>query len=297
MSGEIERFEDGSVAIPVLAEELVLTRSRRVRERLIVRRKVEQREERVDADLRREHVDVGSVGDVVLDPEGARASTRLAPPDGTVVTAALTKDDIAQLRNLPVVTLDAVEVGRVGDVWYDDATGNVHAVSVAGDVLGFRRVELPATGAVLRPDALQLAYTRAELDAIGRPEASAEIAIPDEAAGVVRHEEELEVALRPVNAGAVRAHKRVESDHVREVYHREVEHFDTVDRVAVGGDDDGRILTLDDGSISIPLFEEVVEVAKRAVVRERVLIEKHAEVDTYEVSARLRRERVDADVD
>lgn len=95
--------------------------------------------------------------------------------------------------------------------------------------------------------------------------------------------------------GAVRAHKVVDVEHISQTLHRDVEHYDAVERVAVEGDDDGAIRTLDDGAISIPLFEEVVDVAKRPVVRERVVIEKHVDVDTFHVRSRLRRERVDVD--
>lgn len=298
MATEIERLPDGSVSIPVLEEELVVQRTRRVRERLIVRRKVERREERIEADLRRERVDVETVGDVVLDATGARAAERVAPPTGTDLAAGLTRDDVPELRNVAVVTLDGVELGRVGDVWYDAATGAIHTIGVAADALGFRRVELPATNALLRGDALQLAYTRAELDELDRPQDAAlsrDTEDVDASAALVRHEEELEIGAREVPVGAVRAKKIVEVDHVAEVLHRDVEHYDTVERVPVDGPDDGRIETLAGGAVSIPLFEEVVEVTKRSVVRERVVIEKHVERDTLQVRSRLRRERVDVD--
>lgn len=298
MATDIERLPDGSASIPVLEEELVVTRSRRVRERLIVRRKVERREERIEADLRRERVELEAVGDVVLDPERARPAEHVAPGTGTVVAAALTRDDVPELRNLPVITLDGVELGHVGDVWYDEATGAIHTVGVAGDALGLRRVELPAANAVLRPDALQLAHTRAELAELDRPQDAALARDPEGVAApaaLTRHEEELGVGARAIPVGAVRARKTVDVEHVAELLHRDVEHYDAVERMPVEGDDDGAIRALEDGAISIPLFEEVVEVTKRPVVRERVLIEKQVDVDTFHVRSRLRRERVDVD--
>jgi uncharacterized protein (TIGR02271 family) len=57
-SGEIETLPDGSVSIPVLEEELVVTKRTVVRERIVVRREVTTAVERVEAELRREHVDV-----------------------------------------------------------------------------------------------------------------------------------------------------------------------------------------------------------------------------------------------
>jgi len=57
-SGEIETLPDGSVSIPVLAEELVITKRTVVRERIIVRKEVTTEIERVDAEVSHEVVDV-----------------------------------------------------------------------------------------------------------------------------------------------------------------------------------------------------------------------------------------------
>ena len=57
-SGEIETLPDGSVSIPVLEEELVVTKRTVVRERIVVRKEIATQVERVEAELRREHVDV-----------------------------------------------------------------------------------------------------------------------------------------------------------------------------------------------------------------------------------------------
>ncbi|MFN2469501.1 MAG: DUF2382 domain-containing protein [Gaiellaceae bacterium] len=57
-SGEIETLPDGSVSIPVFEERLVVTKQVVVRERVIIRKKTETEQERVQADLRRERVEV-----------------------------------------------------------------------------------------------------------------------------------------------------------------------------------------------------------------------------------------------
>jgi uncharacterized protein (TIGR02271 family) len=57
-SGEIETLPDGSVSIPVLEEELVVTKRTIVRERIVVRKEVATLTERVKAEVRRERVDV-----------------------------------------------------------------------------------------------------------------------------------------------------------------------------------------------------------------------------------------------
>jgi uncharacterized protein (TIGR02271 family) len=57
-SGEIETLPDGSISIPVKEEELVVTKRVVVRERVIVRKDIEETTERIESDLRHEHVEV-----------------------------------------------------------------------------------------------------------------------------------------------------------------------------------------------------------------------------------------------
>jgi uncharacterized protein (TIGR02271 family) len=65
------------------------------------------------------------------------------------------------------------------------------------------------------------------------------------------------------------------------------------DRVPVRDGDSGRIETLPDGSVSIPLYEEELVVTKRIVLRERVLIRKETVTQRQRVTADLRREEVE----
>jgi len=92
----------------------------------------------------------------------------------------------------------------------------------------------------------------------------------------------------------IRARKLVDTRRVTDVVARDVELFDDVEHRPPKDDDDGELEVLPDGTVSIPLFEDEVVVSKQSVVRERVLVEKVPEVETYRVQARLRRERVDA---
>ena len=57
-SGEIETLPDGSVSIPVLEEELVVTKRTVVRERIIVRKEATTEQQRVQAELRKERVEL-----------------------------------------------------------------------------------------------------------------------------------------------------------------------------------------------------------------------------------------------
>jgi uncharacterized protein (TIGR02271 family) len=60
-SGEIETLPDGSVSIPVLEEEIVVTKRVVVRERVVVRKESVTVHERVEAEVRRERVNVDVV--------------------------------------------------------------------------------------------------------------------------------------------------------------------------------------------------------------------------------------------
>jgi uncharacterized protein (TIGR02271 family) len=55
-SGRVETLPDGSVSIPVLEEELVITKRTVVRERIVIRKRTTTQHERIEADLRRERV-------------------------------------------------------------------------------------------------------------------------------------------------------------------------------------------------------------------------------------------------
>ena len=113
---------------------------------------------------------------------------------------------------------------------------------------------------------------------------------------VLRSEEELDLGTRSVEAGRVQVRKVVDRHHVEDVVPRGVEHAE-VERVGTTEGDSGEIETLADGTVSVPVFEEVLVVEKRLVVRERVLIRKHTVTEEHLVEADLRRERVEVEAD
>ena len=57
-SGEIEVLPDGSVSVPIVEEELVVTKRTVVRERLIVRKEATTDQQRIQTELRQERVEV-----------------------------------------------------------------------------------------------------------------------------------------------------------------------------------------------------------------------------------------------
>lgn len=110
-------------------------------------------------------------------------------------------------------------------------------------------------------------------------------------ASILRSEEELIVSTREIEAGHVRIRTAVDSERVSEVVARDVEHLGDIERVDIGDEDSGEIEELEDGSISIPIFEERLVITKQLVVRERVIVRKTTRRTEQEVHAELRHER------
>ena len=118
-----------------------------------------------------------------------------------------------------------------------------------------------------------------------------------ESADTVLHAERLTPGTETVEAGSVHVRKHVESHPVEYSVPRDIEHVDTSERIAVDEGDSGEVEVLEDGSVSIPVFEEVLVVTKRLVVRERVIVRKHTVVDEYKLQTELRREHISVDAD
>ena len=119
----------------------------------------------------------------------------------------------------------------------------------------------------------------------------------NEDATISLSEERLRTSHETVESGRVRARKRSETHTVEERVPRGVEHAEVDRTVQVLEGDSGQVETLEDGSLSIPVFEEQIVVEKRLVVRERIIVRKHTVYEEHVVSADLRREELDIEVD
>jgi len=87
----------------------------------------------------------------------------------------------------------------------------------------------------------------------------------------------------------------VDREHVSDDYPREHDEL-AYERVPAGENDSGQIEMLPDGSISIPLFEEELEVVTRTVLRERVIVRKERVTEWQRVEAERRRERIELEL-
>ena len=96
--------------------------------------------------------------------------------------------------------------------------------------------------------------------------------------------------------GFLRAQKHTETTTVREVVPLGSEDLDG-ERVPVEDGDAGRIETLADGTISIPIYAEELVLTKRVVLKERLLLRKVVRVEEQVVEDVLRFERLELDAD
>jgi len=71
-SGQVETLPDGSLSIPIFEEQLVVEKRLVVRERIVVRKHTVFEEHVVEADLRRERLEVETEGDAELDDRAVR---------------------------------------------------------------------------------------------------------------------------------------------------------------------------------------------------------------------------------
>ena len=110
--------------------------------------------------------------------------------------------------------------------------------------------------------------------------------------GVVRSEEQLHVGSVLQDVGRVFARKLVRSRRDTQDVERSVEEV-ALDRAPAEEGDTGEVITLPDGSLSIPVFEEQIVVEKRLVVKERVVLRKYAVAHTEQVEADVRVEHVE----
>ena len=116
----------------------------------------------------------------------------------------------------------------------------------------------------------------------------------DDDASLDRHEEDFRVGKRLEEIGGLRLKTSVSTDEVEGDFDRGSEEAE-ISRVPVDGADSGRVETLSDGSISIPVFEEELVVSRRLVVRERIVVTKHTVTTTERVRGQVRKETVDVE--
>jgi uncharacterized protein (TIGR02271 family) len=109
---------------------------------------------------------------------------------------------------------------------------------------------------------------------------------------LIRSEEELLIDREIKESGRVRLTKVTEATEIEEIL---PVHFECVDvqHTPPFDHDQGEVLSLPDGSLSVPVFEEQLVVQRTWVVRERVVLRKTTVTDHERIATTLKREVVE----
>lgn len=238
--------------------------------------------------------------------------------------AQVTMDRLAELHGSPVFDQSGDKIGKVEEIYYDEASNRAEWIGIGTGFLGTKRVLVPVEGAQASDEGVTVPYAKdmvkdsPDIDSDPIDPASEQalhsyygtthrgygdarntlergearqtgLENVDEQA-VTRSEEELRVDKRSVDAGSVRLRKWVETEPVQANVNltRETVHVnrEPVDEVVTGAE-------IGEQTIEIPLHDEEAVVDKQIVARERISLDKDAEERTETVDDALRKERVD----
>jgi uncharacterized protein (TIGR02271 family) len=218
-------------------------------------------------------------------------------------------EELKNLRRAPLYTSDGEQFGHVGEIWYDEGSGQAEYLKVGRQPLGLRAVLVPVQGGMRHADGFKVPYTKEQLES--SPDVDPddwdddrdrevrsyyESAAPerDADAAMTRSEEELRVGKREVEAGSVRLRKWVETEPVQEdvELRRETARVERepIDQPVSGA-------AIGEEEIEVPLRGEQAVTEKRTVAKERVGIEKNVETERETIGDELRKERIEVEGD
>ena len=211
-----------------------------------------------------------------------------------------------------VYASDGEKLGRVDDVLLE-SDGSPAYVETSKGLFSGRRHVMPVEGMSLDGDDLTVAYTKDQIE--GAPPVNqddeidyererelgdhygAQVRDWDESAdSMTRSEEELSISKERRGAGTARLRKYVETEQVDRTVPVEHERA-RVTRETLSPGDSTDAETIGEREIEVELTEDVVDVDKRTVAKERVSLGKESVTEEREVSEELRKERVEVDGD
>jgi uncharacterized protein (TIGR02271 family) len=241
-----------------------------------------------------------------------------------------TMDRLAAMRGDTVYDSAGEKIGKVEEIFYDDATNQPEWIGIGTGFLGTKRVLVPVQGATATEDGVTVSYDKAMVK--DAPDVdSDEIAVDTErelysyygikpstarsdsvlpasgqAAGqaaaprgaeagereLTRSEEELRVGKRSVEAGRARLRKWVETEPVESEVQLRRETVQ-VNREPINEPVTGA--DIGEQTIEVPLRDEEAVVEKRVVAKERVSLDKDVEERTEAVGDDVRKERVEVE--
>jgi stress response protein YsnF len=239
----------------------------------------------------------------------------------------MTMDRLEQLRGAPVLDSAGEKIGSVEEVFYDEQTNQPEWIGIGTGFLGTKRVLVPLEGASVEGDSVTVRYSKDQVkdspdidsDEISQErerelysyygiqpsEAPSETVLPasggddmgdvvSDADSVTRSEEELRVGTQEREAGRARLRKWVETEPVQMDVELQRETA-RVTRERIDQPVDPSVIGEDEAEVT--LREEQPVVAKEAVAKERIGLDKDVETERETVSGEVRKERVEVEGD
>jgi uncharacterized protein (TIGR02271 family) len=221
------------------------------------------------------------------------------------------------------------KVGTITDVYVDNETGQPDWLAISTGMFGSKVSFVPVEGARVSGDDVVVGFDKSKIKDAPNTEADGQLSVEEEQtlyayygrgyqpvpetstaapattpttssdtsardASVVRSEEELAINKRTQEAGRVRLRKWVETENVQVTVPVEKQVARVVRESVAPGETTG-LGDFAEGEEEIVLSEEVVDVSKRAVAKERVGLEKETVTEQVPVNETVRKERVEVE--
>ncbi len=241
---------------------------------------------------------------------------------------------VADLVDRTAVDVNGDKVGKISDVYLDNESGQPEWLAVSTGMFGSKVSFVPIADATLVADDVQIAFTKDKVKDAPRAEADGQLSAVEEEAlyahygrqpapapaqaesqprasvdtghdtsgpdtddAMTRSEEELDVSKSTRQTGTARLRKWIETEDVhmvvpirRQKVRMVTEPITDANRDAAmaGGD-----ITTEEHEVT--LSEEVIDVSKRVVPKERVRMETDVDTEDVSVNEQVRKERIEMD--
>jgi len=241
------------------------------------------------------------------------------------------KQPVVEWSGRTLVDREGDKVGKIGEIYLDQQTGEPEWVLVKTGLFGTRSTFVPISGATESGEDIRVSYEKSQIKDAPNVEADGQLS-PDEERQLYAHygrddydartsedrtatdgrsgrtlsdeamtrsEEELEVGTQRREAGRARLRKYVVTENVTKTVPVQREEV-RVEREPITDANVDEALEgpeISEAEHEVVLHEEEPVVQKRAVPKERVRLEKDVVTDEETVSQEIRKERIDTEGD
>jgi uncharacterized protein (TIGR02271 family) len=230
-------------------------------------------------------------------------------------------DELQSWRGRDLIDRDGDEIGSIGEVYFDDRTGQPEWLTVKTGLFGLRESFVPAAEARAEGDTVRVPYEKSQVK--DAPNVDTDGALShDEESRLYRHyglsegpggdassretddamtrsEEEVHVGTTRRETGRARLRKHVVTENVTKTVPVQREEVRIEREPIVGGNvdraTDGPDISEAEHEVTLHAEEPVVE--KRTVPKERVRMDRDTVTDEETVSEEVRKERIEPEGD